>query len=218
MKIYKSIIERAKNREIEGYYEKHHIKPKSLGGDDNDNNIVKLTAKEHYVVHHLLWKHYKFINDVDSATLMSYAFWSMCIQHKEDRYVSATSYKKIREEHIKLIRERYTGENNPNYGNGDKMRGEKNPMYGVRRSDEWKKRHSELLKGKEQFKKENNSSSKEYYVIDTNTNKETFIQKGYLREYCDSINVKYTTLFVTIKRGTPISRGKHGLGLILREA
>lgn len=218
MIIYNNIIDRAKHRDIDGYYERHHIKPRSLGGDDSDDNIVKLTAKEHYIVHHLLWKHYKIINDVESATLMSYAFWSMCIQHKEVRYVSATSYNKIREEHTEMLSNRYKGKNNPNYGNGEKMKGDKNPMYGVRRSDDWKKKHSELLKGKEQFKKENNSASKEYYVIDTNTNIETFIKKGYLRDYCESINVKYTTLFVTLKRGTPISRGKYGLGLILREA
>lgn len=38
------------------YYEKHHIKPRSLGGDDSEDNLVLLTAREHYLAHYLLWK------------------------------------------------------------------------------------------------------------------------------------------------------------------
>lgn len=36
------------------YYEKHHIIPKCLGGTNDDNNLVLLTAKEHYICHKLL--------------------------------------------------------------------------------------------------------------------------------------------------------------------
>lgn len=51
---YFNIIETAKNRSIDGYVEKHHILPKSLGGGDNINNIVRLTGREHFIVHLLL--------------------------------------------------------------------------------------------------------------------------------------------------------------------
>lgn len=37
------------------YYEKHHAMPKSMGGGKGEN-LILLTAKEHYVAHHLLWK------------------------------------------------------------------------------------------------------------------------------------------------------------------
>lgn len=36
------------------YFENHHILPKCLNGTDNPNNLVLLTAKEHYVCHKLL--------------------------------------------------------------------------------------------------------------------------------------------------------------------
>lgn len=52
--IYYSIIEKSKNRKISGYTEKHHIIPKSLGGSNKSNNLVKLTAREHYICHILL--------------------------------------------------------------------------------------------------------------------------------------------------------------------
>lgn len=56
-RIYDSLMEFAKLRkEPNGYSEKHHILPKSLGGNDSKENIVKLTAKEHIFAHKLLIK------------------------------------------------------------------------------------------------------------------------------------------------------------------
>jgi len=53
---YNSLISKAKDRTITGYTEKHHIVPSSLGGTNDNDNIVKLTAKEHFVCHLLLTK------------------------------------------------------------------------------------------------------------------------------------------------------------------
>ena len=43
---------------LEGYCEKHHIIPKCLGGDNCESNLVKLTAREHYLAHLLLIRVY----------------------------------------------------------------------------------------------------------------------------------------------------------------
>ena len=53
---YYSIIQRAKTRNLppEIYVERHHIIPRSLGGNDDHNNIVTLTAREHFICHLLL--------------------------------------------------------------------------------------------------------------------------------------------------------------------
>jgi hypothetical protein len=53
---YYSIISKAQDRTIEDYTEKHHIVPRTLGGSNNKNNIVVLTAREHFVCHLLLTK------------------------------------------------------------------------------------------------------------------------------------------------------------------
>jgi hypothetical protein len=53
---YFNIINRAQQREIIGYFEKHHIIPKSLGGSNQKSNLVKLTAREHLICHLLLTK------------------------------------------------------------------------------------------------------------------------------------------------------------------
>jgi len=55
-KWYNQITDRARYRIIEGYTEKHHIKPRSLGGTDDADNLVELTAREHFICHWLLTK------------------------------------------------------------------------------------------------------------------------------------------------------------------
>lgn len=56
-KTYFKIIENAKIRTNEnGYYEKHHIIPRSCGGTNEHSNLIILTAKEHFVCHLLLTK------------------------------------------------------------------------------------------------------------------------------------------------------------------
>lgn len=56
--IYQSLINKAKQRTIEGYSESHHVVPKCMGGSDNPDNLVRLTPEEHYVAHLLLVKMY----------------------------------------------------------------------------------------------------------------------------------------------------------------
>jgi hypothetical protein len=53
---YYSIIDRAKIRSIDNsiYIERHHIIPKSLGGDNSPENLSRLTAREHLICHKLL--------------------------------------------------------------------------------------------------------------------------------------------------------------------
>jgi hypothetical protein len=57
-RIYNQIVERAQTRKLEGYVEKHHIVPKCIGGLDVKENIVELTAREHFLCHMLLCEIY----------------------------------------------------------------------------------------------------------------------------------------------------------------
>ena len=57
-KIHDSLIERAKNRVIKEYTEKHHIVPRCMGGNNEKDNMVRLTPEEHFLVHQLLVKIY----------------------------------------------------------------------------------------------------------------------------------------------------------------
>lgn len=57
-KIYQTLINKAKQRTIEGYSESHHVVPRCMGGSDSPNNLVRLTPEEHFVAHLLLVKMY----------------------------------------------------------------------------------------------------------------------------------------------------------------
>lgn len=53
-RIYTELIGRARGRERRGYMERHHVLPKCMGGGDTPDNLVFLTAKEHFIAHKLL--------------------------------------------------------------------------------------------------------------------------------------------------------------------
>lgn len=55
-RIYFSIVENARLRVLpkDQYKETHHIVPRSMGGDNSSNNLVDLTAREHFICHKLL--------------------------------------------------------------------------------------------------------------------------------------------------------------------
>lgn len=57
-KTYNKLIDAARTQQIDGYYETHHIVPKAEGGSDDTTNLVKLTARQHYIAHLLLAKIY----------------------------------------------------------------------------------------------------------------------------------------------------------------
>lgn len=58
-KIYKNLIESRKMRNIsDAIYEKHHIIPRCMGGNNNIDNLVNLTPEEHFIAHQLLVKIY----------------------------------------------------------------------------------------------------------------------------------------------------------------
>lgn len=71
-RIHDNIIDRAKNRKLIGYFERHHIVPKCMNGSNESYNLADLTAREHFLIHWLLCEMYP--NNTD----LKYAFWSMC--------------------------------------------------------------------------------------------------------------------------------------------
>jgi len=93
--IYYSIIERSRNRILEGYSEKHHVIPQSLGGSNDINNIVKLTAREHFICHLLLTK----MVEGSNKSKMYQAAWMMAAstsKTQERHKVNNRTYENLR--------------------------------------------------------------------------------------------------------------------------
>lgn len=52
------LIKFKQNRVLDCYTERHHIIPRCIGGSDEPDNLVRLTLREHFLAHWLLWKAY----------------------------------------------------------------------------------------------------------------------------------------------------------------
>ena len=97
---YNNITEQAKTRTIDGYTEKHHIIPRSLGGSNNADNLVRLTAREHFVCHWLLTK----MHLGEARGKMINALYLMQGKNKyQDRYINSKVYEKLRQEYSQYI-------------------------------------------------------------------------------------------------------------------
>lgn len=80
------------------YYERHHVIPKSLGGTNNDDNLVLLTAKEHMICHLLLTQ---MCLDSSNERKMISAYYKMGCDSNGQR-LSIRDYKRIRERRSEL--------------------------------------------------------------------------------------------------------------------
>lgn len=101
-----------------GYYELHHIKPRSFGGTDDKENLVKLTAREHFICHWLLVKMYD--KGTEERKKMLHALWCMRRQSTTGatRYINSRAYENLRTEYASRISEtnRFFGEDNGMFG------------------------------------------------------------------------------------------------------
>lgn len=172
--IHDSIIEEAKkvfevrkaHKKQGGYYERHHIVPKSFGGTNAKSNLVLLTAKEHYIIHRLLVEMQKPGSSKYYKMLNAFSFFA-AKSTKHDRVkVSARYYQEVKEllsekrrgitRPVKVIEKiKETKRKNP-YQRTDKqkkeqskkMTGERNPMYRKTHSDEVRELLRKLKTGK----------------------------------------------------------------------
>lgn len=111
-KIYNDLIIKAQseNRKKKNgiYYENHHIIPKCLGGSDNKDNLVLLTAKEHYIAHALLYF-------IDKNPKLAYAWNLMSVGSKYNKRYNSRLFQIAKIENIKHLKENFSGEKNPYY-------------------------------------------------------------------------------------------------------
>lgn len=79
---YYNIVRKYLSTDLNAVYtEKHHIVPKSLGGSNDPDNIVRLPYKAHFVCHLLL---VKMTTGKDRARMLN-AFWGMHHMKRKDQ-------------------------------------------------------------------------------------------------------------------------------------
>ena len=114
-KWYFNIIEKRNQYNPNGYSENHHIIPLSIGGIDEKENIVSLTAKEHFICHVLLTK--MFETYTDEWYRMHYALNFMkCHNKHQERYITSILYSYYRENYSQSMSYSQRGVKNSQYG------------------------------------------------------------------------------------------------------
>jgi hypothetical protein len=99
IKIYESLISRRKQHTATGYTENHHIIMRSMGGDDSDSNLVRLTGREHWVAHLLLYRIYRNRQTIFACHMMS----MRCEERGIPFIKNSRMYEHIRKQHAKFM-------------------------------------------------------------------------------------------------------------------
>lgn len=114
------------------YHECHHIIPKCIGGTNDNENLIDLFAREHFIAHKLLAEEH------GDNTMLLFAYTCMAFMRNdyEHRYeLTPEEYEEAKIARSKSL----TGKNNPNYGK--------------HLSEECKKKISDANKGRESHNK-----------------------------------------------------------------
>lgn len=103
-KYYHLIIEhRKQNPLVDQYTEKHHIIPRSLGGSDELENLVALSAREHFICHWLLTKMYTGEARGKMINAMYIMRGNGTNQQRYESKITARIYENLREEYAAYI-------------------------------------------------------------------------------------------------------------------
>lgn len=236
-RIYDKIISNAKNRifDKDNYFEKHHIVPKFDNGVDNKDNLVKLTAREHYIAHLLLLKIYKngksyfafkgmcnwkSPSQRRAYKINSHLYSSLKGKYKHDeetikKIKAANAGKKLSEEHKKKL----SVSRKKGYADGsiEKPIGEKNGMFGKKMSEETclkmsASRTGRKIKDTSNFKKSglDNAQAKVIHIFNE-CNELMFISNGQFKQTCKENGLPYCSLGKSYNRnGERIFMSKAG--------
>jgi len=114
-KIYDTLIHKRKQNPPIGYIENHHIVMRSMGGSNNKENLVKLTGREHWIAHLLLYKIHRNDKTAHACNMMS----MRCEERGIPFVKNSRMYEKIRIRCAKLMSAKnkisHKGKNNSQY-------------------------------------------------------------------------------------------------------
>lgn len=125
------------------YHERHHIIPRCIGGSDDEDNLIDLYAREHFIAHKLLTQE----NPDNDKLVYAWNMMSSTKNTKQQRYeLTPEEYEEVKKKFAKVHSKKFSGENHPMYG--IHRYGENAPMYGKHHSDETRAKMREAAKNK----------------------------------------------------------------------
>lgn len=188
--IYDQLIHQAQHRPCPATFESHHIIPKSLGGLNDQSNLVKLTLREHFIAHLLLMRIHRGRAGFQA---MSFAAYKMAVCHQHHLKITSRQFEQIkldyREERSKLTSLMLKGIKKTEDHKrkiGDALRGRSRSW-----TAEWRANITKSLTGKKHTEKRNSEKSNRrveenniVWIITTPTGEIVYTDnlKGFCRE------------------------------------
>lgn len=100
------------------YYERHHIIPRCKDGSDDNDNLIDLLAREHFIAHKMLAEE----NADDDPLVYAYLLMAFMKDKNQQRYeLSPEEYEEARKLHAK----KFSGKNNPSARSVIRLKDEK---------------------------------------------------------------------------------------------
>jgi hypothetical protein len=157
------LVTRGRFIDTDEYHERHHIVPKCIGGTNDEENLIDLFAREHFIAHKLLAKE----NPDNDGLVYGWMCMAFMKNNYQERYeITAEEYEALKKMKSELMK---GNKNNPfteeirnkmsiaqknRFANPEERKkysemfsGENGNFYGKRHSEETKKKQSESKKG-----------------------------------------------------------------------
>ena len=97
---YLKFINYCKNIKFDCYTETHHIIPRSFNGTNDNSNLIKLSARHHYIAHLLLAR---ATNSPKMIKALHKMVYSTNGDVQRDYKITSRVYAYVREEHAKIV-------------------------------------------------------------------------------------------------------------------
>ena len=164
------------------YFEIHHIFPKSLCESDfektDNNNLVVLTAKEHYIAHLLLWK---FTDNKKLA--LAFEYMNLTTSNLPNRWTNSNLFEKYKIQLQQTYKNNYKKENHP--------------RFGAILSEETKSKISNSLKGFVVSEETKNKISKTLLI---NSSKPDYVAPNKGRKFSDEYKINMSNICKKVKK------------------
>lgn len=118
-KIHDDLVEYCKNQTIpkDTYTEKHHVIPRSCGGTDDPDNLLVVTARQHFMLHALLFFSAKRSGTTEERQSLAHA-WNLMrsSSHGQKRYQNSRLFEAARKDMSLRMSKLQSGKLNSQYG------------------------------------------------------------------------------------------------------
>ena len=138
---YHALVEHCISNPYEGYTERHHIVPRSMGGSDEAENLVRMSAQNHLLAHYWLWvgtgahgmatAYFAMTNQNRAKMAETFAPTQAMLEAYESARIASAKAASEREvgktlsiDHRAKISASLTGKKNPLFGKTSAMKGQ----------------------------------------------------------------------------------------------